>query len=172
VRAGGGGDLVAAAGAPVGARAPREVVARLDRLAVEAETPPLSRAEVDGLEAVLAVAGPSPDALARLEELARDLSGLAPAVDRLSARLGAFAARGIDPSALRFEASFGRTTREYSDGFVFGAVVSGRPDLPPVASGGRYDALTRALGAERPLPAVGGTVRPELLAALAAGDVP
>ena len=54
---------------------------------------------------------------------------------------------GSRPRALRFEASFGRTTLEYYDGFVFGALPRGRDDLPPVASGGRYDALTRVLGA-------------------------
>ena len=75
-------------------------------------------------------------------------------------------ALGIDVDALAFEAEFGRTTLEYYDGFVFGAVARGRPDLPPVASGGRYDALTRVLGGGRSLPAVGGILRPEALVAL------
>ena len=34
---------------------------------------------------------------------------------------------------------------EYYDGFVFG-FTEARPDLPPVATGGRYDALTRCWG--------------------------
>jgi ATP phosphoribosyltransferase regulatory subunit len=169
VRAGRAPELIAAGGAPVGLRAPDEVAARLRRLAAEADTPPLAPGAIAGLEAVLAVEGDSPAALGRLEDLARDLPGLAPAVARLAARLDAFAARGLDPAALRFEGSFGRTTLEYYDGFVFGAVARGRPDLPPVASGGRYDALTRALGAGHALPAVGGIVRPEALAALDGG---
>ena len=76
------------------------------------------------------------------------------------------AARGIEPEALRFEASFGRTSLEYYDGFVFGAMPRGRTDLPPIASGGRYDALTRVLGQGRAIPAVGGMIRPEALVAL------
>jgi len=35
--------------------------------------------------------------------------------------------------------------------------------LPPVATGGRYDALTRVLGQGREIPAVGGVIRPGLL---------
>jgi ATP phosphoribosyltransferase regulatory subunit len=170
-RGGRAAAAVAAAGAAIGLREPEDVLARLERLAAEAATPPLAPAAIEALESALAVAGPSPAALARLEALARATPGLAPAAERLAARLDAFAARGIDPAGLRFEASFGRTTLEYYDGFVFGAVARGRPDLPPLASGGRYDALTRALGAGRALPAVGGIVRPEALLALG-GDAP
>ncbi|MFN6979767.1 MAG: ATP phosphoribosyltransferase regulatory subunit, partial [Gemmobacter sp.] len=41
-----------------------------------------------------------------------------------------------------------------------------QPGLPPVASGGRYDALTAVLGRGRSIPAVGGVIRPALVAAL------
>lgn len=159
-------ELIAAGGAEVGARGADEIAARIARLVEEAAEPPLDPADVAWLEAVLAVAGPSPQALARIEALAVGRPGLAPAAARLAARLDAFAARGVDPAGLRFEASFGRTTLEYYDGFVFGAEASGRPDLPALASGGRYDALAAVLGGGRRLPAVGGIVRPEALLAL------
>ena len=93
-----------------------------------------------------------------------------PAVARFEARLGALAERGVDVEVLDFEASFGRTTMEYYDGFVFGFFAPSRPDLPPVASGGRYDALTRVLGRGRSIPAVGGVIRPGLTVEL--GGVP
>jgi ATP phosphoribosyltransferase regulatory subunit len=160
---------IAAAGAPVGLRAVAEVAARVARLVEEAATPALDPGHVDWLEGVLAVAGLAPAALERLEALARAMPGFRPAVTRFAARLEAFAAQGIDPAGLRVEAGFGRTTLEYYDGFVFGAVARDRPDLPPVASGGRYDALTRALGGGRAVPAVGGIIRPEVLVALAEG---
>jgi ATP phosphoribosyltransferase regulatory subunit len=169
VRAGGAAALVAAGGPPIGLRAPEEVEARLAVLAAEAATPPLAPAAVAAVEAVMAVAAPAPAALAALR--AAPAPGLAAALDRLEARLDAFAAHGIDPARLRFEGGFGRTTLEYYDGFVFGVVARDRPDLPPLASGGRYDALTRALGAGGGAPAVGGIVRPEALMALA-GDAP
>jgi ATP phosphoribosyltransferase regulatory subunit len=89
------------------------------------------------------------------------------AVERFSARCKALEARGVDVENLDFEGSFGRTTLEYYDGFVFGFYAASRPDLPPVATGGRYDALTRVLGRGSEIPAVGGVIRPELL--LAAG---
>ncbi len=70
-------------------------------------------------------------------------------------------------SDLDFEASYGRTSMEYYDGFVFGFAAETRPDLPPVATGGRYDALTRLLGQGRSIPAVGGVIRPDLILQLA-----
>jgi ATP phosphoribosyltransferase regulatory subunit len=163
--------LVAAAGTAVGLRGPDEIAARAERLAAEAETPPLESGAVAGLEAVLAVKGTSDVALAELRRIARDMPALGRAVDRMAERLDALAARGIAPEGLAFEASFGRTTLEYYDGFVFGALAPGRPDLPPIAGGGRYDALTRALGQGRAVPAVGGMIRPEALMALG-GDAP
>ena len=51
---------------------------------------------------------------------------------------------------------------EYYDGFVFSFL--GPADWPPVATGGRYDALTAQLGGGRSIPAVGGVVRPGLVA--------
>ena len=161
--------LVADAGAAVGRRAPADVAARVARLAAEAATEPLDPEAVAALAAVLAVEGSAPDALTALEALARRSPGLAGAVGRYAARLDALAANGIAPERLRFEASFGRTSLEYYDGFVFGALPRGRSDLPPIASGGRYDALTRALGGERGVPAVGGMIRPEALVALRSG---
>jgi ATP phosphoribosyltransferase regulatory subunit len=159
-------ELIAAAGSAVGLRAAEEVATRVARLAEEAAAPPLDPGEVERLERVLSVRGTSVAALGELRALVREMPGLGPAVDRFAARMDALAARGIEPAALPFEASFGRTTLEYYDGFVFGAVAPGRPDLPPIASGGRYDALTRALGRGRGVPAVGGIVRPEALVAL------
>ncbi|MDP1578448.1 MAG: ATP phosphoribosyltransferase regulatory subunit, partial [Cypionkella sp.] len=52
---------------------------------------------------------------------------------------------------------------EYYDGFVFSFHADG---MPAVATGGRYDALTAVLGAGRSIPAVGGIIRPHLVAAL------
>lgn len=161
--------LVAGAGAAVGLREPGDVAGRVARLAAEAATPPLDPAVVAGIEAVLTVEGGATEALDRLAVLARRLPGLEPAVARYATRLDALAANGIAPSRLRFEAGFGRTSLEYYDGFVFGALPRARRDLPPIASGGRYDTLTRILGRGRGIPAVGGMIRPEALLALRGG---
>jgi ATP phosphoribosyltransferase regulatory subunit len=167
--AGGTRALIAAGGVEMGLRDADEVAARVARLAAEAGTEPLRREDVDRLEAVLAVEGTATAALADLRRLARGLPLLDAAVDRYARRLEALAVRGIAPEDLRFEGSFGRTTLEYYDGFVFGALPVGRDDLPPIATGGRYDALTRVLGQGEGIPAVGGIIRPEALMALREG---
>ena len=154
-------------GAPwTGLRSEAEMEARISRLEAGAEGPPLDPAWRTRLHRLFSVAGPAPTALDELRILADHIPAIAEAVERLSARLNAIAARGIDPAAIRFDASHGRHTMEYYDGMTFSFTAEGRPDWPPVASGGRYDALTRVLGQGEAIPAVGGIIRPDLVAEL------
>ncbi len=157
-------------GAPwIGLRSRAEMQARLAALAEDAAAPPIAAAEVALLDALFDLAAPAPEALARLQDLAREMPAIAASVAGLARRLEAMAARGVDVAALAFEASHGRSTMEYYDGFVF-TFRAGDPALPPVASGGRYDALTQVLGRSggRSIPAVGGVIRPGLVAGLEA----
>jgi ATP phosphoribosyltransferase regulatory subunit len=165
----GAAALIAAAEAEIGLRAMAEVAARLDALAIDAALPPIPAAQAEVLGVILSLKAMLPDALEHLRDICVDLPGLSPAVDRLAARTDALAAAGVDVATLPFEANFGRTTMEYYDGFVFGFWAAAQADLPPVASGGRYDALTRILGNGRAIPAVGGVIRPELVLRLSAG---
>ncbi|MEL6649021.1 MAG: ATP phosphoribosyltransferase regulatory subunit, partial [Pseudomonadota bacterium] len=155
-------DPMAEAGPEIGLRSAADVRARIDVLREDAMTVPISSEEVSLIDAILAVRETSDNALEQLRDISVDMPAIAPAVARLSKRLNALAAQGIDVTVLDFEASYGRTQMEYYDGFVFGFYVEGRADLPPVASGGRYDALTRHLGGGAEIPAVGGVIRPEL----------
>ena len=159
------GDPFAGAGPEIGLRSRAEVEARIATLRADAETPPISEEERALIDALLAVRGASPEALATLRGLAAEMPAIQDAVDRLEARLEALAAAGSDVAALEFEASYGRTTLEYYDGFVFGFRAAGR-EMPPVATGGRYDALTARLGAGRAAPAVGAVIRPDLVVSL------
>jgi ATP phosphoribosyltransferase regulatory subunit len=163
VAAAGAEAVIEAAGPVIGRRGRDEITARLAALADDAAEPPLPARELALIDDLLAVRAAPPDALSHLRDLAVDLPALEPAVDRFGARLAALGRRGVDLEAIAFEASFGRTTLEYYDGFVFGFVAEDRPGLPPVATGGRYDALTRQLGAGREIPAVGGVIRPALV---------
>jgi len=147
----------------IGKRTIDEVSARIDALRADAATAPISARELGALEALLKVRATLPHALARLRDVAVDLPQINPALDRLAARINALSARGIDTDTLDFEASYGRTSMEYYDGFVFGFYAETRPDLPPIATGGRYDALTRRLGRRADIPAVGGVLRPDLM---------
>jgi len=154
------------AGPEIGMRTREDVARRLEALARDAAEPPISAAEVELLDGLLSLRETCVNALEHLRDLAVDLPAIQGAVDRMEARLDALAGQGVDVDLLDFEASYGRTTMEYYDGFVFGFYAEGRPDLPPVATGGRYDALTRILGRGREVPAVGGVVRPELVLSL------
>lgn len=159
-------EAITAGGQAIGLRLPDEVARRVTRLAQEAATPPLTADAVGRLDAILSLRCSCAEAVVTLRRIVPSAGPLEPALARLEARIDAMAARGLDPAAIGFEANFGRTTLEYYDGFVFGAIAEGRPDLPPIASGGRYDALTRALGQGAGTAAVGGMIRPEALVAL------
>ena len=159
------GETITVDAAQVGLRGPEEVAERLAALVEDARAPVISAAEVTLLDDVLELRAPAPEALSRLRDMAESFAPIGPAVDLLAARLDALARRGIDTQTLDFEASHGRTTLEYYDGFVF-SFHSGQPDMPPVASGGRYDALTAVLGQGRSIPAIGGVIRPGLVADL------
>ena len=152
----------------VGLRSAEEIEARIAALRADAETPPISAREVDLIAALLDVKAAMPGALSRLHDLSVDLPAIIPAVGRVADRMAALQARGVDVAALAFEASYGRTSMEYYDGFVFGFRAETRPDLPLIASGGRYDALTRRLGRGGEIPAVGGVMRPGLMLELEA----
>ncbi|MDF0603145.1 ATP phosphoribosyltransferase regulatory subunit [Psychromarinibacter sp. C21-152] len=161
-----GDDVLAEAGPMIGLRGPEEIRERLAVLAADAEQPPLSAAETDLLDQIVTLRETAPMALERLRDIAVDMPAITAAVARVEARLEALAAKGLDVDALDFEGGYGRTSMEYYDGFVFGFYAAARPDLPPVATGGRYDALTRALGGGAEIPAVGGVIRPALVQAL------
>lgn len=147
----------------IGLRSDAEVAARIEALKEDAEAAPITANEVALIEALLGVREKLPYALEHLRDIAVDMPAITEAVYCLKDRMDALQAQGIDVDALEFEASYGRTSMEYYDGFVFGFYAEGRPDLPPVATGGRYDALTRVLGQGREIPAVGGVIRPGLL---------
>lgn len=159
-------DPMGAAGPVSGLRSASEIAARIQALREDAEMPHLSATEIELIDAVLAVRETSPFALERLRDIAVDLPAISSAVGQMQERLDALDTRGVDVSALEFDASYGRTLMEYYDGFVFGFYAPSRPDLPAVSSGGRYDALTRQLGRGVEIPAVGGVMRPGLILTL------
>lgn len=147
----------------IGKRRAPEILDRIDALREDRAAPPISDNELAGLETLLNVRETMPFALEQLRDVAVDLPQITPALNRLEARIAALQARGVNVDALDFEAAYGRTSMEYYDGFVFGFYAEGRPDLPPVATGGRYDALTRQLGRGAEIPAIGGVIRPDLM---------
>lgn len=153
----------------VGKRTEADIDARVDLLRADAAVAPIAENEILALEALMAVRETVPFAIEQMRDIAVDLPAISSALDRLDTRVAALKARGIDVDNLDFEASYGRTSMEYYDGFVFGFYAEARPDLPSIASGGRYDALTRQLGQGEEIPAVGGVIRPDLMLMLEEG---
>ncbi len=161
-----GVDVLEEAGPMIGLRGRAEIEMRLAALAADAEEPPISEEECALIDEIVSLRETLPNATERLRDIAVDLPQIGDAVDRIYARAEVLSTRGTDVSALEFEGSYGRTSLEYYDGFVFGFFAGDQPGLPPVATGGRYDALTRVLGRGREIPAVGGVIRPELVLSL------
>lgn len=153
-----------------GMRSEAEMIRRIARLNADAAVAPLPAIWTERLERLFRLRGPAPEVLEQLATLAGDMPAIAGAVARIRVQMDAIAAHGIDLDAVIFDASHGRTTLEYYDGFTFsfhlGSFHGAREGWPPIASGGRYDALTRVLGKGREIPAVGGIIRPGLLAEL------
>lgn len=158
--------LIENAGPAHGVRSIEEITERAEILLHEKEAASLSEAEVALVSNVLELKSTMGNAAQDLRKVAPMLGA---AADQLEARTQALADTGIDVAALPFEASYGRTTLEYYDGFVFGFHAPNRPDLPQIAQGGRYDALTRVVGGGKAVPAVGGIIRPEAVLALRGG---
>ena len=159
----GSDDPMALAGPQIGLRSPDEVSARIRTLREDAAEPPISNTEVSLLSTLLAVRATCTVALKQLRDIAVNMPAICLALDGFEARLAALEAKGVNVETLDFEASYGRTSMEYYDGFVFGFHAKDRTDLPPVATGGRYDALTRQLGQGATIPAVGGVIRPDVV---------
>lgn len=156
-------DPFASAGPQIGLRSAAEVAERIENLRLDAALDPISDAEVALIDALLSVRETCPNALEQLRDIAVDMPSISGAVARLADRLDALADRDVEIQSLMFEASFGRTSMEYYDGFVFGFNAISQAGLSPVATGGRYDALTQRLGKGDAIPAVGGVIRPDLL---------
>lgn len=161
-------DPFANAGPDIGLRSRADVAARIAALRDDAAADPISGEEIALIDALLRLNETTPHVLSALRDIAVDLPAILPAVDRFSDRMAALSNQGVDVDTLAFEGSYGRTSLEYYDGFVFGFYATGI-DMPPIATGGRYDALTLQLGQGRAAPAVGGVIRPDLVLALREG---
>jgi ATP phosphoribosyltransferase regulatory subunit len=94
---------------------------------------------------------------------------LGPALDAVVRRFDRLEQNGVDLAGAVFATEFGRDL-EYYSGLVFQIEAGSGQNGEQIAGGGRYDGLLEALGAPRPVPAVGAAVHTErLLAAVQGG---
>ena len=156
---------------PLGARTMEEITERFLEQAADASATRLPRAAANVISAFLNVKAPVPQALDGLRKLSKT-GGISidVALSALERRLGLIERHGVDLSRATFAAQFGRNM-EYYTAFVF--EFRTRDSEAPIAGGGRYDTLLQALGAAKPIPAVGCAIFGERLLAArrAQGDV-
>lgn len=148
---------------PLGARSMEEITERFLEQAADASATRLPRALADVITAFLNVKAPVPKALEAIRKLSK-VGGISidVALTALERRLSLIERQGVDLSRATFAAQFGRNMEFYT-AFVF--EFRTRDDDEPIAGGGRYDTLLQALGATKPIPAVGCAIFGERLLA-------
>ena len=154
----------------IGVRSVAEITEGMLALAADAKAKPLERSTAASIEGYLEVKAYADQAPARLRALIDK-----PPHGRFDAAIDAFERRsallmesGVDLSEVPFSGEFGRNVAYYS-GFVFEVLALSLGAASPVAGGGRYDGLLRAVGAPRNVPAVGGAIHTERLLAVVGG---
>ncbi|HEY1613604.1 MAG TPA: ATP phosphoribosyltransferase regulatory subunit [Rhizomicrobium sp.] len=151
--------------APLGGRTRDEIVDRLIEQAADAAALRLDPRVAALIGQLLAVSGPAHAAVEEIRALTATAGvALEPWSAAMTARLDTLARLGVPPSGINFAARFGRNM-EYYTGFVFELWARDREGDVQIAGGGRYDSLLEHLGAPRPVPAIGFTLRTERLLA-------
>ncbi len=147
----------------IGKRSVDEILLRSKELLIEETKKPIPQVVVSMIEKIQSLKSPLCDAPNKISEFLSLGSEFGDVRDKLSSRIQLMSEIGIDVSKLNFVANLTRTSLEYYDGFIFTCSVKGSSSLPPVAQGGRYNALTAIVGKGASIPAVGGIIRPEIL---------
>lgn len=166
------GDYLDAQGIDVaGTRTLSEITESLTWIAADLKAPPLAADSAALIETYAGIKLGATDAPERLRAIS-DQAGkpMQAAVETFAERLALLRAAGVPAGQAEFSANFGRNL-EYYTGFVFEVVLPQLGAASPVAGGGRYDSLLKAVGAPRNVPAVGAAIHTErLLAAIAAAE--
>jgi ATP phosphoribosyltransferase regulatory subunit len=147
-----------------------EIAEGLLAIAADAKAQPLQQATAAMIEAYLELAAPAPQVPARLRALVgRAGPGIEGAIAAFERRSALLKESGVNLAEVPFSGEFGRNVAYYT-GFVFEVVTPSLGPASPVAGGGRYDGLLRAVGGPSGVPAVGGAIHTErLLAAVRGG---
>ena len=164
------GDYLDSAGIELtGTRSLSEITEGLLSIAADAKAKPLNAATAAMIDAYVDVAAPARTAGEHLRKLfGKAGPDVAAALDAFERRIGLLEGSGVDMSTVDFSAEFGPNLAYYT-GFVFEVVAPSLGTASPVAGGGRYDSLLKAVGAPRQIPAVGGAIHTERLLALVGG---
>jgi ATP phosphoribosyltransferase regulatory subunit len=152
-----------------GVRSVTEITEGMLAIAADAKAKPLQQSAAALIEDYLEVKAYADQAPARLRALIEKPQGrFAAAIDAFERRSALLNESGVKLSEVPFSGEFGRNVAYYS-GFVFEVLALSLGAASPVAGGGRYDGLLRAVGAPRDVPAVGGAIHTERLLAVVGG---
>jgi ATP phosphoribosyltransferase regulatory subunit len=152
-----------------GNRSLREITARLLDHAADLRADPLPKEVATVIDYFLAVSAPPREASDKIAMIAKGAGlDIDAALDAVLRRFDRLERDGVDLARATFAAEFGRKL-EYYSGLVFQIEAAGLDETEPVAGGGRYDNLLSALGAPRPVPAVGSAIHTERLLAAVEG---
>jgi ATP phosphoribosyltransferase regulatory subunit len=153
----------------IGARSVSEITANLLAKVSDARAEPLPVTTSRVIERYVSLKAPAETAALAIKDLAREEGvDVADALQAYQRRLELMRRAGVDTSQAEFCAEFGRTL-EYYTGFVFEVFVPGSSAFSPIAGGGRYDSLLKAVGAAADVPAVGAAIHTERLLAAIVG---
>jgi len=136
----------------------------------DARSEPLPAKTAQLIASYVTIVAPARSAARRIRELATLMGiNIEAAIGAHEWRLELMARAGVDLERAEFSANFGRALAYYT-GFVFEVVTPGLGRKSPIAGGGRYDHLLKAVGAAQDVPAVGAAVHTDrVLAALNGG---
>ncbi len=140
-------------GANAGSRTRDEVVARLARKQIQADSPENFKSALSMLSELTAIIGAADTCIAEGRRLASE-SDLDPGCfDLLENVVTAAVDEGVNPSAISIRFGLARGVAYYT-GMLFDILPD--PDAAEsLGGGGRYDGLTRALGLDADVPALG-----------------
>ncbi|MFL2801474.1 MAG: ATP phosphoribosyltransferase regulatory subunit [Paracoccaceae bacterium] len=151
----------------IGLRTKKDIIDRVSELSSDISSNQLKNTDVRLLENLLKISCSLSEAPKIIKNLTYSHEYLKKSAILLENRSEFLSELDIDVKKIDFEVSFGRTSMEYYDGFVFEMGSKNHTNSIPFAQGGRYNELTRILsqleGCEKSPSAVGGIIRPEIL---------
>jgi len=140
-------------GRNTGSRTPEEIIARLTRKMSQADNPEDFKRALEMLSKLARINGPTAEALAAGRKVLQEAGISADLVANLADVLSAAEVEGV-PSA-RISVDFGMARGiAYYTGVLFD-IYEDESTYETLGGGGRYDGLTRALGYNRDVPALG-----------------
>ncbi len=154
----------------IGSRTISEITRNIMDMVEDGTSDALPSSVAEVISHYLDVAAPARAAGARLRDLMQGANvDISAALDVYQRRLQRMTDAGIDVGKLTFSAEFGRNL-EYYTGFVFEVTVPMLGVNSPIAGGGRYDKLMRAVGATVDVPAMGAMIHTERLLSVVRGE--